>query len=459
MGEHIVKKGLDLPINGTPDQSTIHSGPPITRVAVIAADYPGMKPTMFVKVGDTVKRGQALFEDKKSPGTFFTSPAAGTVHSVNRGERRALVSVVVDVSSSERSASPSESEVAEFESYTGADVAGMSRDQVRDLLVESGLWTAFRSRPFSRVPRIDEIPGALFITATDTNPLAPHIDQLYAGREDDFERGVQAMAKLSPERVFLCKGAESRVSTRVPGVREEVFKGPHPSGTPGYHIHTLYPVNRERIAWHVDLQDVLAIGHLFKTGQLDVTRVVSVAGPVVKSPRLVRTRLGASTEELVAGNVEAGDNRIISGSVLSGRAAMGVEAGYLGRYHQQVCVLAEGRERQFFGWLTPGVNKFSIINTFVSKLDRKKRFDFTTSTNGSARAMVPIGVYERVMPMDILPTFLLRSLVVGDVETAEKLGVLELDEEDLALCTFVCPGKYDYGPYLRAMLTQIEMEG
>lgn len=459
MGEHTVKKGLDLPIAGVPDQSTIHNGPLITRVAVVAADYPGMKPTMLVKPGDTVKRGQALFEDKKSPGTFFTSPAAGTVHSVNRGERRALISVVVELNASERSANPSDAEQADFESYHGGEPAGLNRDQIRDLLIESGMWTALRSRPFSRVPRIDEEPGALFITAMDSNPLAPDLDRIYAGREDDFDHGVQAVAKLCPERVFLCKAPGSSITTRVAGVREETFRGPHPAGTPGYHIHTLYPVNRDRIAWYLGLQDVLAIGHLFRTGKLDVERVVSVAGPAVESPQLVRTRLGASTDELVAENVEPGDVRIVSGSVLSGRAAMGTEAGYLGRYHQQASVLAEGRERQFLGWLTPGVNKFSVINTFVSKLDRRKRFEFTTSTNGSARAMVPIGVYEAVMPMDILPVFLLRSLVVGDVETAEKLGVLELDEEDVALCTFVCPGKYDYGPYLRAMLTQLELEG
>lgn len=459
MGEHTVRKGLDLPIAGVPDQSAVHDGPPISRIAVVAADYPGMKPTMLVNPGDSVKRGQALFEDKKSPGTFYTAPGAGTVHSVNRGERRALVSVVIELSQSERSGNPSDSEVATFESYSGRDVAGLSADEVRELLIESGLWTTLRSRPFSRVPRIDEEPGAIFITAMDTNPLAPDIAKVYAGREDDFDSGVQALAKFRPERVFLCKGPGSPVSTRTPGVKEEIFKGPHPSGTPGYHIHTLYPVNRERLAWYVSLQDVIAIGRLFRTGKVDVERVVSVAGPAVEMPKLVRTRVGASTEELVAGNVAPGDNRIISGSVLNGRTAMGEEAGYLGRYHQQVSVLAEGRERQFMGWLTPGVNKFSVINTFVSKLDRKKRFKFTTSTNGSARAMVPIGVYERVMPMDILPTFLLRSLVVGDIETAEKLGVLELDEEDLALCTFVCPGKYEYGPYLRAMLTQIELEG
>lgn len=459
MGEHTVKKGLDLPIAGVPDQSKIHAGPPVTRVAVVAADYPGMKPTMLVKPGDVVKRGQALFEDKKSPGTFFTAPGAGTVHSVNRGERRALISVVIDLSPEERSGKASDADRVTFESYAGTDVAGLNRDQVRDLLIESGMWTALRSRPFSRVPRIDEEPGAIFVTAMDTNPLAPDVNRIYEGREEDFEAGVQAITKLRQDRVFICKAPGSNIATRLPGVRDEIFRGPHPSGTPGYHIHKLYPVNRDRIAWYLGLQDVIAIGHLFRTGELDVGRVISIAGPAVQDPRLVRTRLGASTDDLVAGNIEPGDNRVISGSVLSGRAAMGEEAGYLGRYHQQISVLTEGRERHFFGWLTPGVNKFSIINTFVSKLDRRKRFEFTTSTNGSARAMVPIGVYERVMPMDILPTFLLRSLVVGDLENAEKLGVLELDEEDLALCTFVCPGKYDYGPYLRAMLTQIELEG
>jgi len=198
---------------------------------------------------------------------------------------------------------------------------------------------------------------------------------------------------------------------------------------------------------------------LFASGKLDVERVISLAGPSVQSPRLLRTRFGASTDDIVNGELKPGEHRVISGSVLSGRKAMGDVFGYLGRYHNQIAVLREGREREFLGWMAPGFSKFSIIPVYFSKLLKGKKFEFTTSTNGSPRAMVPIGMYEQVMPMDIVPTFLLRSLLIGDVEEAEKLGVLELDEEDLALCTFVCPGKHDFGVRLREMLNQIDKEG
>lgn len=459
MGVHMIKKGLDLPISGAPDQ-TIHEGPAASHVALLAADYIGLKPTFFVRVGDTVKRGQALFEDKKSPGVVFPSPGAGTISAINRGDKRALLSVVIELSEGERAGAPSEGEIVSFQSYTGNSVEGLTRDAVRALLIESGLWASFRTRPFSKIPKVDSDPGAIFITAMDTRPLAPSTDVVYAGNEEAFDTGLLCIAKLREGHIYLCKAPGSAIIAGPhSGVQVEEFDGVHPAGTAGVHIYMLDPAHREKTVWHLGYQDVIAIGKLFSTGELDVSRVISLAGPSVSKPRLVRTRLGASTDELVAGELVEGENRVVSGSVLSGRTAQGEELGYLGRYHQQVCALHEGREREFLGWLAPGGDKFSTINAFISRLSPGKKFGMTTSTNGSPRAMVPIGMYERVMPMDIMPTFLLRAIVMGDVEQSEKLGCLELDEEDLALCTFVCPGKYEYGPYLRAVLTQIEKEG
>jgi len=211
------------------------------------------------------------------------------------------------------------------------------------------------------------------------------------------------------------------------------------------------------MVWTVGYQDVMAIGDLFLTGRINPSRVVALAGPQVESPRLVRTRVGASLDELTAGQLKSGENRVISGSVFGGRAG-GSNVRYLGRYHTQISGLAEGRERQFMHFVRPGMNAFSVLPIYLSRL-LGKQFDFTTSTNGSERAMVPIGTYEKIMPLDVLPTQLLRALIVGDTEVAQKLGCLELDEEDLALCTFVCPGKYEYGPILRDNLTRIEIEG
>lgn len=459
MGEHIIRKGLNLPIEGEPEQR-IDAAAAATKVALIAHDYLGMKPTMKVEEGALVKRGQILFEDKKSPGVVFTAPGAGRVTAINRGDRRALQSLVIELNDRERAGQPSGEDFQPFASYTGNDVAGLSRDQIKALLVESGLWTALRARPFGRVAKPADTPHSIFVTAMDTNPLAPSADAVIAGAEQPFQIGLQALVKLTDGPVFLCKAPDSAVTVRPnTGVTIEHFCGPHPAGTPGVHIHTLDPVSRTKTVWHLGLQDVIAIGRLIQTGQLDVTRVVALGGPVVKRPRLLRTRLGASLDELVAGELEAGDHRIISGSVLSGRSAMGDVHGYLGRYAQQVSALHEGREREFMGWLAPGLNRFSATRAFVSWLFPGRKFAFSTSLNGSPRAMVPIGVYERVMPMDIPATFLLRSLVVGDTEKAEQLGVLELEEEDVALCTFVSPSKYDYGVYLRDVLTTIEREG
>jgi Na+-transporting NADH:ubiquinone oxidoreductase subunit A len=456
MGRHRVRKGLDLPIAGEPEQR-VDQAPVPARVALLADDYVGMRPTMHVAEGDGIKRGQLLFEDKKTPGVRFTAPGGGHVAKIHRGERRALQSLVIELDSAEQS---SAGECTPFDSYTGKPPESLTRQQVRDLLVESGQWTAFRRRPFSRVPPPDEVPHAIFVTAMDTRPLAPAVDVVLAGREEDFQRGLQALAKLTDGPVYICKSPGNTVP--APGnsrFRVEEFEGPHPAGTAGVHIHFLTPVSRQRAVWVMGYQDVAATGKLFATGELDVARTVALAGPAVKRPRLLRTRLGASTASLVKGELIDGPTRIISGSVLGGRAAGGEVFGYLGRYHNQVAVLPEGGTRHFLGWMTPGFHLFSTVNTNLSKLIPGKKFRFDTAVHGSDRAMVPIGLYERVMPMDILPTFLLRALLIGDVEQAEKLGCLELDEEDLALCTFVCPGKAEYGPLLRRVLTMIEKEG
>ncbi|MCC6797541.1 MAG: Na(+)-translocating NADH-quinone reductase subunit A [Candidatus Hydrogenedentes bacterium] len=452
---HTIKKGLSLPIAGDPDQR-IDSGVAAKRVAVLADDYIGMRPTMFVQAGDLVKRGQALFEDKKNPGVIFTSPGAGTVAAVNRGEKRAFQSVVVELSAAEFKGGADQ---VAFASYTGSEPAGLSRDQIRALLIESGLWTALRTRPFSKVPAPDATPHAIFVTAIDTNPHAPNPELVIQGHEIDFERGLVCVAKLTEGRTYLCKARGAKIPANPnTGIQIEEFEGIHPAGTVGVHINKLSPVSHKKTVWHLNYQDVIAVGKLFGSGKLYVDRVVSLAGPSVKSPRLLRTRLGASTDDLVSGELKDGEQRVVSGSVLSGRTAQGDIFGYLGRYHQQISVLREGRDREFLGWAAPGMKKFSIIPVYLSKLLGGK-FEFTTNTNGSPRAMVPIGMYEKVVPMDIVPTFLLRSLLVGDLEEAEKLGVLELDEEDLALCTFVCPGKHDFGVHLRDMLNKIDKEG
>ena len=443
-----VRRGLDLPISGAPEQ-VIHDGPAISQVAIIGSDYPGMKPTMAVREGDRVKLGQVLFTDKKNAGVQFTAPAAGTVVAINRGERRVFQSLVIDINGDEAES---------FASYQADQFGSLERTAIVENLVNSGQWVAFRTRPYSKVPAIDSIPASIFVTAMDTNPLAADPAPIIAQRSEDFVNGLKVLTGLTEGPVNLCVAPQSGVAgDEVDGVREVAFSGPHPAGLAGTHIHYLDPVSANKTVWTIGYQDVIAIGALFTTGRVDTSRVVALAGPQVNQPRLLTTQLGANLNQLVIGELANDENRMISGSVLAGRKAAGALA-FLGRYHAQVSVIREGRERQLFHYLRAGVDKHSALPIFVSSLT-KKLFNMTSSTNGSERAMVPVGGYEDVTALDLLPVQLLRSLIVGDTDMAQKLGCLELDEDDVGLYTYCCVGKYEYGPILRDNLTKIEKEG
>ncbi|RPH21902.1 Na(+)-translocating NADH-quinone reductase subunit A [Buttiauxella warmboldiae] len=444
-----IKKGLDLPIAGLPEQQ-IHDGPAIPFVALLGEEYVGMRPSMLVQEGDKVLKGQPLFEDKKNPGVLFTAPASGTVAAINRGERRVLQSLVIEVQSDDQ---------VVFERFTPESLAGLPRETVQAQLLSSGLWTALRTRPFSKTPQPASVPAAIFVTAIDTNPLAADPQPIIRAHRAMFDAGLTVLSRLTDGKIHVCQASGGKLGGHSVGqIAFNEFAGPHPAGLVGTHIHFLEPVSLQKTVWHLNYQDVIAIGKLFVEGELWTERVIALAGPQVNKPRLIRTRLGASLEALTAGELAAGENRIVSGSVLSGTHAAGPRA-WLGRFHLQVTVLKEGREKELFGWVMPGVDKFSITRTTVGHFLKRKLFNFSTDTNGGERSMVPIGNYERVIPLDILPTMLLRDLLAGDTDSAQALGCLELDEEDLALCTYVCPGKYEYGPVLREVLTRIEQEG
>ncbi|XQW86993.1 Na(+)-translocating NADH-quinone reductase subunit A [Thalassotalea piscium] len=442
-----IKKGLDVPVSGAPQQ-VIHDGSPIKSVATLGEEFVGMRPTMFVKVGDRVKKGQAIFEDKKNPGVKFTAQAAGVVTEVNRGEKRVLQSVVIEIDGNEQET---------FTSYSAEDLTTIPRENVVDTLVNSGLWTALRTRPFSKIPAIDTTPAAIFVSAMDTNPLAANPEVIINEQSEAFQHGLVVLSRLTEGEIFVSKAPGANIPVAANSVVTE-FAGKHPAGLVGTHIHFLKPVSAERVVWHLNYQDVIAFGKLFTTGELDNSRVISLAGPAATNPRLVRTMLGANISDLIEGETIEGEVRVVSGSLLQGQVAKNVHS-YLGRYHVQVSLLLEGRDKEFMGYLSPGANMFSVTRAYLSHLFPNKLFNMTTTTNGSSRAMVPIGNYERVMPLDILPTMFLRDLASGDTDSAQLLGALELDEEDLALCTFVCPGKTDYGVLLRECLTIIEKEG
>jgi Na+-transporting NADH:ubiquinone oxidoreductase subunit A len=442
-----IKRGLNIPIQGAPRQA-IENAPAARAVALLGSDYIGMKPTMAVREGDHVKLGQLLFTDKKTEGLRYTSPACGVVTAINRGDRRVLQSVVIDLHGEDAEQFPT------CERKSLPPVA-----QIREQLLRSGQWTALRTRPYSKVPAPQSEAAAIFVTAIDTHPLAADPALIIAEQADAFCLGQELLARLTAGNLYLCTAAGARIPcAEAANIQLAEFKGPHPAGLAGTHIHLLEGVSANKTVWTIGYQDVIAIGRLFLDGRLYTSRVVALGGPQVENPRLLRTRLGVDLQALCAGQLKHGENRIISGSVLGGRTAQSGTA-YLGRYHNQVSVLLEGRHREFLGWLSPGFSKHSTLGIYFTSFFGTRPLAMTTNTNGSERAMVPVGSYEKVMPLDILPTQLLRALIVGDTEVAQALGCLELEEEDLALCSYVCPGKYEYGPILRDNLTRIEKEG
>ncbi|MTI16048.1 Na(+)-translocating NADH-quinone reductase subunit A [Rhodobacteraceae bacterium RKSG542] len=447
-----ISKGLDLPITGAPQQE-ISQGAPVRRVAVNGGDFVGLKPKMLVAEGDRVKKGDPLFVDKQSPEINYVAPGAGVVEAINRGARRVLETVVIRLDAQEEEVS--------YTSFEAGALSDVSREAVCEELAKSGLWTSFKTRPYSKVPAYGSVPHSIFVTAMDSNPLAADAGTIINGARGDFEAGLEVISKLTDGRTFLCHYSRDQLpGADIAGVQMAAFDGVHPAGLAGTHIHFLDPVNESKTVWSVGYQDVIAIGRLFLTGKLDTRRVIAISGPKAKNPRLIETRAGADLVDLLEGEINLDvPVRVVSGSVLSGTKAEG-QFAYLGRYHNQVTLMEEDSKQDVLGWVRPFMSKWSNLNVHPSSLLRASlKFPFGTNRNGSVRAMVPLGSYERVVPMDILPTQLLRALVTLDTDLSQKLGALELDEEDLALCTFICHSKNEYGAALRASLEKIEKEG
>ncbi len=445
---HRVRRGLDLPLAGAVDDSAIEAGPRAGRVAVLAADFLGLKPRMRIKAGEPVRIGTPLFEHRKVPGLVFTAPASGTVAAVARGERRALHSVVIDSDGADE-----QIDCQPLERYAA--------DAVRALLQRSGEWAALRQRPFGTVPAPESTPAAIFVTAIDTRPLAADPAVALRERVEDLGAGLRALATLAP--VHLCLRPDSPLAaagSEEAGVSLHAFTGPHPAGLPGLHIERILPVGRSRTAWHCDAQDAAAIGALCRSGRIDTQRVISIAGPQVRRPHLVRAPLGADLRALAHGELLDGENRVIAGSVLDGRADDGAEdIAFLGRYHRQVCAQLRGGEHGATGALERGTRRYSIARTFGAWLQPRRPRALDTSLHGAPRTLLPTELFEQVSPYRTLPALLLRALQARDLDRAEELGALGLVEEDLALLSFVDPGKGEHGAALRDVLDTIAREG
>ncbi|TNF19349.1 MAG: Na(+)-translocating NADH-quinone reductase subunit A [Rhodobacteraceae bacterium] len=442
-----LRKGLNVPISGAPRPEIGKAGA-VRTVGILGDDYQGLKPRIVVSEGDVVGPGTPVMFDKNMPEAQIVSPVAGTVKAINRGARRKLISIEIEV---QEGAAPA----VDFSEV--GDVS--TREGLVERLCAAGLWTSFRTRPYSKVPQPDTTPAAIFVTATDTEPLCA--DPAIAIGDDSaaFVRGLEAVAMLTEGTTYLCQGGGDPLpGGDLPGVEAASFTGPHPAGLAGTHMHFLAPPRADRIVWSIGYPDVIAIGRLLLTGHYDPSCLISLAGPVCGDPRLVRTFTGASMLDLAADDLPADlPVRVISGSVLSGRGGAGPTA-YLGRYARQITLIEEDRKQIPLGWIRPMAEKYAVQPVLGSAF-AKKLYPLTSNLNGGRRAMVPLGTFEALMPQDFLPTQLLRALIVLDTDQAQALGALELDEEDLGLVGFACPAKYEYGLALRDCLTKIEKEG
>ena len=432
-------KGLNLPISGTPDP-IISDIPNVTSVSLLANDFVGMKPTMMVKVGDIVKRGTKLFEDKKNPGIFFTSPAGGTVKDINRGDKRKFLSVEVEVS---------ENEDAEYFEYENTS-EGLTK-----LLINTGLWNAFRTRPFNRTPKVGSLPDAVFVNACDTNPLSVDPYFIIDQDKDDFKNGLEALTELFSCPIH-CTYQNNNFDINVDKINYCQVSGPHPAGLSSTHISQLCPVSINKIAWTINYQDIISLGYLLKNKSLRTHKIIALGGPSVFKPSLISARISGNIDQLTAGKID-NNSRVVSGSLIYGHASEGI-MNYLGFYDSIISAIPDEANDIFLNWLMPGSNLHSKLNVFSSSLLKPNKFTFNVSLNGGDRAIVPVGSYDEILPMDILVPQLLKALVVGDIEQAVELGMLELAPEDLALASYICPSKYDYCSILANNLNNLYLE-
>ena len=420
--------GLDIALGAVP-QGPVADAPAVSEVAIVGPDYTDLRFSVTVTEGTRVKLGETLLTHRKYPELRFTSPGSGVVSAIKRGARRRLMSVVIALDGADE---------VEFPAFSDAALGSLPLGDINESLLASGLWTSFRARPYNRVPNPGTRPRAIFVTAIDTSPGAPDPIAVITAQPDAFSSGLSVISRLSETRTYLCKSPGSPVpEIATDSLVTAEFQGRHPAGLPGTHMHCLEPIPERHDLWHIGYQDVIAIGKLFRTGCLWTERIVAVSGPGLQPSRLLRTRIGASLQQLLR-NESTDTHRVVSGDLLSGRQAT-ANTGYLGRYHHQISLLPEVAGQ-----------------AAVSRDAKDNGQEITTALHGRPSGMLSVEAFERVWPLETPPIPLLRALLIRDAETAIKLGCLGLAEDDLALCSYVCPAKYDYGAALRATLHEIE---
>ncbi len=452
MAVYKIKKGLDIPINGIPKRETITVNPS-ALISARPTDFLGYRPKALVQEGDRVKRGQHLFFLKKFEEIKFRSPGGGVVKEIRLGPRRVVTDIVIELDSGEE-------EEETFDKWEESKLKNTEREHIIDHMLNGGIWPYLRQRPFGKIARPENVPQAIFINAMNTEPLT--MDQsLYLGdRYEDFLWGVNVLRTLTEGKLYLIldgnRPEDFNALSKTPDIDIHHFKGPHPAGLTGVHIRLLEPVKPGKTIWYLKAADLVSVGSFFRTGRYPVERMISVGGPRIKNPVHCMTRLGVSFESLLADNIDAGSSRIVSGSILSGRAAEMND--FVGFYDWSCTVLPETDKREFMGWGMPGFHRYSALPLFASALMPWKKYDLDTRKHGGVRAIVNIGAWEEVFPFDIHLSYLLRAILAEDIEEAESLGLLELTEEDVALCTFIDPCKIEIGKIIRQGLDQYENE-
>jgi Na+-transporting NADH:ubiquinone oxidoreductase subunit A len=433
-----IRRGLDIRLSGSAEK-IYNVAEKSSTYAVKPPDFPGLIPKMAVHPGDPVKAGSVLFFDKQLPEIKFCSPVSGTVKSVERGERRRIMEVVVEADRD-----------LQYIDFKPAKSSDMNRDEIIQKLLDSGLWPTIRQRPYAIIARPGKRPRDIFISGFDTAPLAPDMDFMVKGKNEDFQTGLDVLAKLTDGEIHLSLEDDypaDSVFAKAKNVQLYYFNGPHPTGNPGVQIHHIKPVNKGEVVWYVGPQEVIMIGRLFRKGVYDALKVIALTGSEIKRPVYYKLISGASIEHLISNNVTPGNHRYISGNVLSGSRI--TSTGHLGFYDNQVTVIPEGDHFEFIGWATPGFQKFSASRTFLSWLFPGRKYKVDTNYNGSQRAFVMSGEYEKVLPMNIFPVHLLKAILADDIERMENLGIYEIAEEDFALCEYVCTSKIEVQALVR----------
>lgn len=433
-----IKRGLDIRLMGAAEKIYISAEKSLTY-AVKPPDFPGLVPKLNVHPGDHVMAGTTLFFNKYLPDIKFSSPVSGEVKSVNRGERRRIIEVVVEA----------ESEIRYFD-FKPAQPSELGREGIIKKLLDSGLWPMIRQRPYAIVANPERKPRDIYISGFDTAPLAPDMDFIVKGNVEDFQTGIDALSQLTEGKIHLSLNGHyppDEVFAKAKNIEFHYFTGPHPAGNPGIQIHHINPVNKGETVWYVQPQEVIMIGRLFRKGIYDAAKVIALTGSEVKKPRYYKLISGASIEPLIKDNVTPGNHRYISGNVLTGSKI--TKIGHIGFYDNHVTIIPEGDKFEFLGWASPGFNKFSNSRTFMSWLAVGKKYRIDTNLNGARRAFVMSGEYEKVLPMDIYPVHLLKAILVEDIDRMENLGIYEIAEEDLALCEYVCTSKMEVQSIVR----------